>query len=203
MPMVGALRTNTLEMAVPSRMRRVDHRAGAEDRELVAAVALGHPRGLVAELLGQPHALDDVGGRQPAAEGDPGAEHAGSIGRAPLGFNLTFASGYPPSDGWRPDRAVGHSAPPGLAVAWRTAGSRPPSDASGLRRQVTWGRALRLRSFVFLRARCPKRAGVLPASGERLLLRALRRAVGRCPSDPRTRCRRAVPGPRARTCPIG
>jgi hypothetical protein len=50
-------------------------RAGAEDRELVSAMTLGDPRRLVAELLGELHALDDVGRGQASAECDAEARH--------------------------------------------------------------------------------------------------------------------------------
>ena len=50
--------------------------AGAEDRELVAGVAFGHPGGFVAELFGELHALDDLaGGQAAAAERDADAGH--------------------------------------------------------------------------------------------------------------------------------
>ena len=40
-------------------------RAGAEDRELIAGVAFGHPGGLVTELFGEPYAVDDLTGVRP------------------------------------------------------------------------------------------------------------------------------------------
>src|SRR5437879_8895808 len=52
---------------------------GAEDRELVTAMTFRHPRRFVPERFGKPHALDDVGGRQAAAEGDAQTKHARSI----------------------------------------------------------------------------------------------------------------------------
>src|SRR6185503_7458977 len=50
-------------------------RAGGQDGELIAAVAFRHPRALVAEVLGLLHALHDLGGGEPAGEGDADAVH--------------------------------------------------------------------------------------------------------------------------------
>ena len=61
MAMVGALRTKMLEMLVPSRMREVCDGAGGEHGELVPAMALGDPGAVVPEILGELHALDDLG----------------------------------------------------------------------------------------------------------------------------------------------
>ena len=66
---VGALRTKTLTMDVPSFILSVARAAGGEGGELVAAVALGEPEGVVAELVGESAALDDFqGGHVLAAE---------------------------------------------------------------------------------------------------------------------------------------
>ena len=50
-------------------------RAGGEDRELVAAVPLRDPRGLVAERLRPLRAIGDLGGGEPAGKRDSDPRH--------------------------------------------------------------------------------------------------------------------------------
>ena len=59
--MMGALRTKTLVMQVPSWMRSVARAQAVRTEKLVAAAALGHPGGLVAELLRVLGAFHEVG----------------------------------------------------------------------------------------------------------------------------------------------
>src|SRR5437773_7877361 len=77
MAMVGAVLTNTLLMLVPRRMRVVTAAAAPSYGELVAGVALGHPRRFVAERLGKLHGLHDLRGPDAATEphAEPGRAH--------------------------------------------------------------------------------------------------------------------------------
>jgi hypothetical protein len=61
MAIVGAVRTNTLLMLVTEPYARGPHRAGRQNRELVAAMTLGDPGRLIAEALGEDDKVDDLG----------------------------------------------------------------------------------------------------------------------------------------------
>jgi len=54
---------------------RGPHRAGRQDRELVAAMSLRDPCGLVAQAFGQDDEIDDLGGVWAARNGDTDPAH--------------------------------------------------------------------------------------------------------------------------------
>src|SRR5437763_12090950 len=58
-------------------------RTRPENRELITTVALGHPRRLVTQRLGQLHALDNVRRCQATAERDSHARHRRKYGTPP------------------------------------------------------------------------------------------------------------------------
>src|SRR5262249_1053973 len=94
-----------------------------EDRELITAVPLCHPRRFVAEGFGELDALDDVGWRQAAAERD--SDPHGGLWRAARHHHL---------------RAV-HTVALAVHASGRhlegVAGAIGPRDAAGIDRQLT------------------------------------------------------------------
>ena len=76
MAMVGGVLTNTLVMLVPSSIFSVATAQAVSIENWSPSVSLGHPGGLVAQLLGQADALHDVPGRQAHGQCHSGTLHA-------------------------------------------------------------------------------------------------------------------------------
>ena len=76
MAIVGAVRTNTLLMLMPKPYARGSHRAGCQNRELVAAMPLGDPGRLISESLGENDKFNHLRRVWATRDGDADLAHA-------------------------------------------------------------------------------------------------------------------------------